>query len=282
VVEAARERLSLRYIRQDKTVISDENFTICFEQARGDYLLLLSDDDLLWNGALAFVLDLIQKERPGVICLRAFGYDLDPAREWPVSAEGFLPPLTPDEFIAESGALITLISSCILRRSDYDPRPYIGSNLVHVPMILEALKLGPGFVTRRYWVACKRNNTGGYDFFQVFVSNLFQILDAYVGNVLTASGVKKFGRRLLLQFFPQYIFRSLRSDIDPSLVRVPLEKRFSHDLMFRIALQPVFYLPRWIALGWLAFFSIAGRFLNGDGNRIFWFVKNKVRRFLNL
>lgn len=37
----------IRYYRQDKTIAPNENFNFCIAQARGDYLLLLLDDELV-------------------------------------------------------------------------------------------------------------------------------------------------------------------------------------------------------------------------------------------
>ena len=56
VGEAAAQGLRARYIRNDQNVGPDANFLQCFEQARGKYVWLFSDDDLIVPGGLAKIL----------------------------------------------------------------------------------------------------------------------------------------------------------------------------------------------------------------------------------
>ena len=37
----------IRYFRQEKNIPANDNFNFCLQQARGDYFLLLHDDDLI-------------------------------------------------------------------------------------------------------------------------------------------------------------------------------------------------------------------------------------------
>src|ERR1700751_3880179 len=45
--------LNIRYIRNTQNIGADANFLQCFEQARGKYVWLLSDDDLIVPGGIA-------------------------------------------------------------------------------------------------------------------------------------------------------------------------------------------------------------------------------------
>jgi abequosyltransferase len=277
VVQSASEHLVIRYVRHTYNIGSDRNFVFCYHEARGEYLILLSDDDLLGVGAVSFALDLIERERPGVICLRAFGYDADPSSEWPAGGEGALSSLTPDEFLYRAGASITLISSCILRRTDFDPARYVGTNLVQVPMVMNALITGPSFVTQRYWLACKRNNSGGYDFFKVFSVNLSEVLIDFVGQTISSAALKRFKRKLLLQFFPQYIFKALRAGEPSSKIHVSMKTHYGSDLVYRLAYWPLFNLPIFVACVWAGTLAFYGRLLYGDGRRIGSFFLHSMR-----
>src|SRR5205814_1541559 len=53
VQEFAARGLRVRYIRNTQNVGPDANFLQCFEQARGKYVWLFSDDDLIVPGGVA-------------------------------------------------------------------------------------------------------------------------------------------------------------------------------------------------------------------------------------
>src|SRR5579872_3211144 len=57
VVREFQERgLCVRYIRNTQNIGPDANFLQCFEQARGKYVWIFSDDDLILPGGVAKIL----------------------------------------------------------------------------------------------------------------------------------------------------------------------------------------------------------------------------------
>jgi glycosyltransferase involved in cell wall biosynthesis len=52
----------IRYFKQNKNISMPDNWNFCLEQAKGDFFLLLSDDDILEESAIKHLLDLYSNE----------------------------------------------------------------------------------------------------------------------------------------------------------------------------------------------------------------------------
>ncbi|WP_157697817.1 glycosyltransferase family 2 protein, partial [Caballeronia calidae] len=52
VADAIHAGLVLRYIRNERNLGSDANIAQCFNEARGDYIQILGDDDIYVRGTL--------------------------------------------------------------------------------------------------------------------------------------------------------------------------------------------------------------------------------------
>jgi Glycosyl transferase family 2 len=138
VVEAG---LPVRYIRNAKDVGSDANIAQCFNEAHGDYVQILGDDDLYVRGTLARVVSLLEPDDYGVLCLRPFGYDSDPDEEYPGRTGRICEFLEVGKFLSTVGPLITFISAMVVNRRiqpDVDARQFCGSHLVQVHLVLQA------------------------------------------------------------------------------------------------------------------------------------------------
>src|SRR5580704_10746317 len=67
--------LRVRYIRNPQNIGPDANFLQCFEQARGKYVWLFSDDDLIVPGGLAKILDYCEAADYDLISLRNYIFE---------------------------------------------------------------------------------------------------------------------------------------------------------------------------------------------------------------
>lgn len=65
----------IRYIRNEKNIGPDSNFIKCMMSAAAKYTLLLSDDDILAENSLGYILDFLGKnEDMGLVYLNAAGF----------------------------------------------------------------------------------------------------------------------------------------------------------------------------------------------------------------
>ncbi|MBQ8434534.1 MAG: glycosyltransferase family 2 protein, partial [Oscillospiraceae bacterium] len=68
-------KYNISYYRSDKNRGMDYNFLQCLKNATGEYIQLLSDDDVLLPGAIEKLLNLISKYKPIYINLNSYTYN---------------------------------------------------------------------------------------------------------------------------------------------------------------------------------------------------------------
>jgi glycosyltransferase involved in cell wall biosynthesis len=282
VREAQGLGLAVHYHRWSDNIGSDANIAAAFNLAHGRYVLLLGDDDLLHAGTLAWLVARLQERKRGVLGLRPFGYDRDPDAEAPHVSAPDLDGLDGEALVLAAGPLITFISSCVINKEllgDLDARQFVGTNLVQVDLVLRAALAGePNLMTQTYRIAAKRNNSGGYDFFDVFVARLGDILDSYAGRGLTEAGIRRYGDMLLTGFYPQYLLKARCAGVDLLSASQRLRARYGGRPVFALFVAPMLRLPRPLAIVWGCAALVVGRLMRGDFARGKAFMAARLRR----
>lgn len=281
VASFLQKRLQLRYIRNAENIGSDCNIAQCFNEARGQYVLILGDDDVLVDGALSWLVECLSKQEYGVVCMRPYGYENDFRKEYPGGLGGEKIFKDAGAFLAEIGPLVTLISACAINKkllNKADAREFCGGSLVQVHLVIRAaLAAKQSIFVNRYLLACKRNNSGGYDFFRVFVEEFWRILDQYRSFGLSSSAIDALESRMLLGYYPFYLFRQRMTQAsDNENVYVMLKTRFGRHCLFRVLLAPILRLPRSLGIAWGAGATIFGRIATGDLRRGVMFAWNRL------
>ncbi|TDV34718.1 glycosyltransferase involved in cell wall biosynthesis [Paraburkholderia caballeronis] len=286
VVESLRARgLAVRYIRNQTNIGSDANIAQCFNEASGHYVQILGDDDLYLPGRLRQIVALLGERERGLVCLKPYGYEHDFLKERPSGATGRLDCEHAADFLYEIGALVTFISSCIINKRllpDIDARSYCGSNLVQVHLVVQAILRCPlNSYVLDYTLACKRANSGGYDFSEIFVENFFRVLKQYEAAGLERDAVKRLGTRLLISYYPSNLLRQrLARQGDARTTYRRFSAHFGGQFAFLLFCAPIIALPRplGIAWGWGAVF--VGRVWNGELVRGWHFALHRLSSML--
>lgn len=278
-----REGMDIRYVRNEVNIGSDANIAQSFNLARGDYVQIMGDDDLYLEGKLAEVLTLLANGEYGMICLRSYGYENDFVKEYPgkCGKVHFFEDLP--SYLNAVGPLITFISACIINRKiqpEVDANVFCGSNLVQVNLVLKAITRNTrNIYITDYMLACKRNNSGGYDFSEIFVEKLFGILDSYQEEGLSTAAIDAIAKRMLISFYPFYIFRQRCGGAEvPASTMQRYKARFHGFLAYRLWIAPMLSLPRPLAVALGGIAVLIGRTANGDLRRGLYFLWNKIRR----
>lgn len=274
---------SLSYTRNVENIGPDKNFAQCFNLARGKYVLILGDDDLFVDKALSSLLDQLKSEKYGVVCMRPYGFDNDFRLEHPGAGGSEKVFHDAGLYLAAIASLMTLISSCVIHKSilkDVDASEFCGENLVQVHLVIRAaLASDQNLFLNKYLIACKRNNSGGYDFSKVFVENLGSILDSYQGPELSKKAILAIETRLMIGYFPYYLFKQrLVGSGDILATYDRFHKRYKGRWCFYLWIYPILKLPRTFAIMWGGMATIIGRVINGDLQRGVSFAVNKVFR----
>jgi glycosyltransferase involved in cell wall biosynthesis len=275
--------LPIRYIRNSENFGSDSNIAQCFNYAAGRYVLILGDDDVLVDGALPWLVERLSGPELGVLCMRPYGFDRDFREEHPGGSGKELMFGNGGDFLAEIGPMVTLISACIINKGlldKVDANDFCGGNLVQVHLVIRAaLAARQSVFVNRYMVACKRNNSGGYEFSRVFVEELGRILDQYRSMGLSPESIRSFETRTLLGYYPYYLLRQrMARGITDNDAYLRIRTRFGDRWLFRILLAPILSWPRPLAIIWGACATLAGRMAIGDTRRGAMFAWNRLRQ----
>jgi len=281
VNEFVNRGFKLNYVLNPENIGSDANIAQCFNQSGGKYVLILGDDDLFVDGSLHWLTNKLSSGEFGLVCMRSYGFDSDFRKEYPGSWGEDIEYGDSGDYLSAVGPLITLISACVVNKSllkDTDANQFCGTNLVQVHLNLLALLASPkNLISTRYHIACKRNNSGGYNFIEVFVERLGRIIDSYQAKGLSHQAIRKFDYRMMVGYLPFYLFKQRVGGVDQSENINRLKQRYGHYSLFWVWLMPLVLMPRYLGGLWGAITTFFGRIFYGDFRRGFYFLLSKLK-----
>lgn len=285
VLEATASGLPIRYVRNAKNVGWALNFAQAFDVATGKYVLLLGDDDLFVDGALRLLLDRIGTREYGVVCLRPYGFDADFRKEHPGGSGRELTFRDPNAFLIAISRYFTLTSANVVNKSllaGVDSRQFVTTDLAAFHLLLRAaLAASENLYIERYLLASKRQNSFSYDYADVFVGQLWRIIDAHVQFGLAPETVRRLERDKLLSYYPFYLFDLRVSGRgDPKGTLALFAKRFHGRWLYNAWLAPIIRLPRPLAIVWGGATTVIGRIAGGDLRRGARFALNRLTRLV--
>lgn len=287
VAEAIDAGMPVRSLRNKENLGWAPNFLQCFEEAQGEYVLMMGDDDLLVDGALLTILSVLKECRHGVVFLRPYGFDVDFREELPGSAGTVRVYEDSNEFILAINRWFTLTSALVIRKRiltdrGVDPYEFVTTDLATFHLVLKtALGAESNCFVDSYLVASKRQNSFSYAFEDVFVRQMWAILEAHRDWGLSERTLQKLETIKIGTYYPFYLFDLRRAQRgDPAQAFAVFRERFGHHWLFWLWLAPILRLPRPLALLYGAMATGGGRFVGGDARRGLAFLYHAVRRFL--
>ena len=194
----------LRYVRRPENIGPDANFTDALTQARGEFLYLLSDDDILLPGAVAALLGLIG-QHPGfdafALNSRPFTHSPDEETAGVFRLEVDRTMTTRDEALVFLNTHITFLSCIAFRRANVAGRDYadkVGTVVIQAFFFVDALAPGRGFyATQQPFLAQRADNNQGFNFFEVFVTNFDLVLRYARRNGYSEAAIRQVRAKVL-------------------------------------------------------------------------------------
>jgi glycosyltransferase involved in cell wall biosynthesis len=153
----------LRYLRHERDLGASRNLLSCIELARSDYCWALSSDDMVVDGSIARVLELIESAPapPGVLVGKA-NFDLTLTRLSSQGGADFYPPeqhrtiryADAEQFISDCGLLVTVVSTLVVRRDSWrSALAALGGDSLaektmfpHVPIVIAMTRRDPSWI----------------------------------------------------------------------------------------------------------------------------------------
>ncbi len=156
---------SLRYFRQDQNHGVDADFDRAVSLAQGEYCWLMTDDDEMKPGAIATVLQVVQRS-PSLVVVNAEVRNADLSRlleprRLALRADREYAADQMDQLLADAGSYLTFIGCVVIRRVLWlarDRASYYGSLFVHVGVIFQARLPGAAVVLAQPLIAIRYGN----------------------------------------------------------------------------------------------------------------------------
>jgi abequosyltransferase len=257
--------LPVRYVRNTQNIGADANFLQCFEQARGKYVWIFSDDDLIVPGALKKILNYCEAAEYDLIWISSysFGESHQPRPAGP--SRKTIEISDPREYAKRVHIFFTFISGNIVNKdrvlagNTTDFSSLVGTNFIQLGWAYAALNgFVRGLYIREKLIAVRADNTGGYKLFQVFGPGLAAITKNWLksptlGRIVMNGTVQRFWPVMLMRY--KTIAKDFAHEAKPETVLTPV---FKDNFRYWLFAYPVIILPYPLAAIW----TLAVRILN--------------------
>ncbi len=180
--------LELRYLRNEVNVGADANFLQCLNQARGKYVWVMGDDDLMAPKAIEQLLTLMERDEYDLVYLSSVGFSGEQRPTVLRDPFGrFAELITDGEFFMEKvSSMITLVSANIVNKDRLLSTPHPPIESLQNTMLLQLGWILPLVRTRcRILYVWERMlfhrafNSGGWGLCEVFGVRLNAIAYRY-------------------------------------------------------------------------------------------------------
>lgn len=261
VVESFREKgLALTYKRNETNIGADANFIHCFEMARGEYVWIFGDDDIIVPGGLQAVLRQLETRTYDLLHIPAEelrGKYL--ASDYPKFSHKMKAFTRPQDFALYVSTGMTFISGIIVRKASIERLPHgdlrrlIGTNLAQLSWTFNLLRANSTCACfQDNLIAGCVENQGGYGACQVFGTNLQGIVKEFFG--LQSPVGRAILNRTIQSWFPWATLQSRRGNHSAHLkedAMTILQGLFGDNPRYWVFVHPLFKLPLPLAEAWL-------------------------------
>jgi glycosyltransferase involved in cell wall biosynthesis len=255
--------LRVRYIRNPHNIGPDANFLQCFEQARGKYVWIFSDDDLIIPGGIARILSYCEDAEYDLMWVSNYSFGKS---HTPLPVKGRRDAVDISDPVAYAKRIhvfFTFISGNIINKDTVlaaGPKEFyglVGTGLAQLGWTYTALnRFTRGLYIREKLVAMRADNTGGYKLFQVFGPTLATITrkwlhSANLGRIVLNGTVQRFWPMMLLEYKKNAT--AFADKVKPQTVLSPL---FESNIRYWIFAYPAIVLPSPLDSAWVLFVRI--------------------------
>jgi abequosyltransferase len=260
VREFSARGLRVRYIRNVENVGPDANFLQCFEQARGKYTWIFSDDDLIIPGGIAKILSYCQAAEYDLIWVSNYPFDNVHTPRGVNARHDALDISDPIAYAKRIHVFFTFITGNIINKETVlagGTKPFsalVGTGLAQLAWTYTALnRFARGLYIREKLVAMRNNNTGGYKLFDVFGPTLATITREWLkspnlGRIVMNGTVQRFWPMMLLEYK-----RKASAFSDKTKPQEVLNPLFKNNFRYWLFAYPVATLPTILAAVWVLF-----------------------------
>jgi abequosyltransferase len=239
-------------MKNEANLGADGNFLGLLRAATGRFCWIFGDDDLLLQGGLSLVVDVLDAHRDLGLLHIASKYHTKSDQVINQEARiDYIEEITDHAvFWDRIGVSITFITGNIFNLSyleaEFDYVPFTGTNLVQVSFYLQSLLGGAShaYLAGSIYSAMS-DNTGGYRLFKTFGPNFNHILTSFRKRGFRDKWTQRVNRKLCVSFFPGYLLgmRRNKSKFNPEQALGTLWPVYKYYKEFWVFVIPLAILP---------------------------------------
>ena len=257
----------LRYIRNQENLGFDGNTIKCIENAQGDYVALLSDDDRYIEETVSTLLHLVRQSQYSLICLNYYGFklnELTPTVYYAEPRDMRFSPGTEIFMHPSVGHLSAFVYKTALANQCLPKvRRYIGTRYLYVALGIYVSNIAEAFFLGERVLATRIPDKVEWGFFDVCVTNAVRFYrDAAEEGVFTEAQQQK-RERSIIRALPKHLIREIGVNgyevMKPQLDMV--DQLFNSYWVYRVMCKPIVFLGSF-------------RLAQGLYARFYWFVRS--------
>ena len=258
--------LCVNYIRNVENIGADANFLQCFERARGKYVWIFSDDDLIVPGGLARILTYCEAAEYDLIWVSSYSFGKFHKPRAVKARRDTIEISDPVAYVKRIHVFFTFITGNIINKDTVlkaGPQAFsglVGTSLAQLGWTYAALnRFARGLYIREKLIAMRANNTGGYKLFRVFGPTLAMItknwlISPNLGRIIMNGTVQRFWPMMLLEY--KKSASAFADEVKPAVV---LSALFKDNIRYWVFAYPAIVLPSPLDSAWVLFVRILNR-----------------------
>jgi abequosyltransferase len=172
----------IRVSRNARNIGADANLVSCLEQAKGQFVWLMGDDDIPCGNAVSLLLEGIagNVEARAFVLTTKWTSDKAVLRAAAAERDATWERWDRDSCLRRLGIFITTMSGIVVRRDEINwefVRRQVGTNLIPAALLLSAVgEAGFGILSSEALITCRSNSSWGYAVLKTFTTNLSRLL----------------------------------------------------------------------------------------------------------
>ncbi len=246
----------VKYYRHKQNVGMDLNFLNCLEKASGDYILIMSDDDIMIEGTVDKIIKVIDNDSPDFLMLNSSSFCGN--YENPTNCSNCIFDLDSDflttdkdSFVEKVSIWITFLSALVFKKENVKnvkhPDQYAGTYFLQSHVALLSTK-GAGKkleVISKNCIAARNGNSGGYNLYKVWVRSYKKLLmDTAVRAGYSSDIMKKIFLKTICKNVRNFIieFRINNSGFELNNPEILLKETWKYPSVW-LGVYPWAFLP---------------------------------------
>jgi len=255
VIQKYTKYAFIHYYRNSENLGMDGNFLNCLNKAKGEYIHLMSDDDIMLPGTINAIIDCVNNTKPDFIHLNTCAFqgeftDIKSCSYKRFSMDNNFVTKDKKLFMDKVGVYITYLSSLVLKnelvKKISDPEQFLGTFFLQSHVTLLTTEGEKTLVILNHnSVAARGGNTGGYNLYKIWVEEYKKLL---LGTAVKAGYNKKYMKKLYVKSMKSEIkgfilsFRIFNTGFDLKGRNILLKNTYMYPSVWLIVYS-VAYLP---------------------------------------